>query len=397
MIHIAFVHHSLDLGGSERVSYEVAKRLGEVWGIPATFFTQHHNSERWQVPALERDAVIVLPDNKQLFAPVNIEVMQEAIRSRGITHLMVAVPEREIPHGLRIEGCQLIFYLHSVPYWEAIRKRESARTQGERSWYNWLVWHLIKRPIYTWGGWYEGRIKSMYRKHIEGYDRYITLTEDYREELIRSLALPPELAERIVAIPNTQDPSECLNLDKRQEIIYMGRLSRSDKRIDRLLRIWALCQHRLPDWTLKIWGTGKDERYLKRLAEELRLERLSFEGYTKSPKSVYHTASLVALTSSYEGLPMVLLEAQVEGCIPIAFDSSGGIRALIGKDGEYGRLIKPFNIEAYAEALIETCLDTAQRKAMQARIVEHSRSYAPEANDVIWAKLLGLAPHDEGE
>lgn len=390
--HVAFVHHSLDLGGSERVSYEVAKRLNTVWGLSTTFFAQRHNVERWHTPSPEYDEVIILPEGKKLFAPANIQAIQEVIRRRGITHLMIAVPERTIPHELRIEGCQLIFYLHSVPYWEAIRKRESARTQGERSWYNWLVWHLIKRPIYTWGGWYEGRIKCMYRQHIEGYDRYITLTEDYREELIHSLALPTRLAERIVAIPNTQEPSSDLHLDKRQEIIYMGRLSRSDKRIDRLLRIWALCQHQLPDWTLKIWGTGKDEKYLKRLAKELKLERLSFEGYTKSPKSAYRTASIVALTSSYEGLPMVLLEAQAEGCIPIAFNSSGGIRALIGKDKEYGRLIEPFDLKGYAEALVETCLSTAERQSMQARIVERSHSYAPEANDAIWAKLLGLAP-----
>lgn len=388
---IAFVHHSLALGGSERVSFDVARRLMLRRGVRSYFFAQAHNAEQWTPPSENAEDVLLLPSGEKLFSESNQRLMAEHVQRLGIAVLIVAVPERTVPELVRsLSGCRLVFYQHSIPFWEARRKIESARTQGERSWYNWLVWHLIKKPIFTWGNVYRDKIMRVYREHIRHYDAYIVLCHQYRDELIESLRLSPEESQRIYTVINTQPIAQAPSADKSKEIVYMGRLSRGDKRVDRLLRIWQLAQLRLAGWRLIIYGAGKDARYLKRLSERLRLQSVEFRGFVADTSAAYATASVLCLTSSYEGWPLALAEAQNHGVVPMAFDCSAGVRAIIGQDGEFGRLIPPYQLSTYAEALVQTCLDGELRAGIIQRMLAHRESYAEGVNDAVWDELLRL-------
>ena len=66
--------------------------------------------------------------------------------------------------------------------------------------------------------------------------------------------------------------------------------------------------------------------------------------------SVYRNTSILALSSHYEGLPMVLLEAQAYGVPAVSFTCQCGPRDVI-TDGVDGILVPEGDVNALAQAL----------------------------------------------
>ncbi len=69
-----------------------------------------------------------------------------------------------------------------------------------------------------------------------------------------------------------------------------------------------------------------------------------------NPFCFFRAAQVVCLSSIYEGLPNVILEAMACGTPVLATDCASGPRELLG-DGRYGRLVPPENAMALADAL----------------------------------------------
>ena len=110
-----------------------------------------------------------------------------------------------------------------------------------------------------------------------------------------------------------------------------------------------------------------DKRFIETVAE-LRLKKkyqvgnLTFEGF-QSPIEYYKRASIICMTSSFEGFPMVLVEAMQFGCVPIAFDSFEAIHDVIIPE-KTGELVKPFKIKDYINKLSNLIDDDTKRTTM---------------------------------
>ena len=121
------------------------------------------------------------------------------------------------------------------------------------------------------------------------------------------------------------------------------------------------------------------------------LERITFCGkqYTAP---YYNEAAINCLSSQIEGFPLVLIEAQQAGVIPVAFACSAGVREILSPDGENGRLIPPFDLDAYAEALASLMSDESLRKQMQQNVLKKARLYNIEEIvkqwDFLFKKIL---------
>ncbi|RGN76255.1 glycosyltransferase [Segatella copri] len=85
------------------------------------------------------------------------------------------------------------------------------------------------------------------------------------------------------------------------------------------------------------------------MKKEISSRYLTFEGF-QSPIEYYKRASIICMTSSFEGFPMVLVEAMQFGCVPIAFDSFEAIRDVIIPE-KTGELVKPFKIKDFVNKL----------------------------------------------
>ena len=134
-------------------------------------------------------------------------------------------------------------------------------------------------------------------------------------------------------------------------VLAVGRLDYI-KGFDRLLKVWALCLQKRADWKLYIVGSGAEECTLKKLSVELDItDHVCFVPNTRDISTYYSRSSIYAMSSRYEGLSMVLIEAKSFGLPCVAFDCPNGPRSII-RDGVDGLLVKDGDEDAYSQALV---------------------------------------------
>ena len=151
----------------------------------------------------------------------------------------------------------------------------------------------------------------------------------------------------ICAISNPNTYIDTKSVEKEKIILFVGRLDNRSKKIQYLLDIWQSVSQLAQDWKLVIVGEGRDEAMLKKRAAKLK--NVEFCGY-QNPTSYYERASILCMTSIFEGFPMALTEAMQHGCVPIAFDSFAAVYDIItpGVDGE---IVKSFDKREYVKKL----------------------------------------------
>ena len=120
--------------------------------------------------------------------------------------------------------------------------------------------------------------------------------------------------------------TEILNLNvKRKDnyILYCGSLT-NGKRPDKALLVFSKLSLLYPDLKLVFAGTGMLENYLKTMVRELKLEnRVLFLGYVKKTKELYCNARVFLMTSFFEAFGRTTVEAMVNGCIVVGYNSAG--------------------------------------------------------------------------
>lgn len=110
--------------------------------------------------------------------------------------------------------------------------------------------------------------------------------------------------------------------------VAIGRLHHQ-KNLPLLLRAWQRLNR--GDARLVIVGEGPDKAALEELAETLGIANsVSFEGYQADITPYLRKADFLVLSSAYEGLPAVVLEAMAAGCPVVATDCFPAAGVLIG-------------------------------------------------------------------
>lgn len=174
-----------------------------------------------------------------------------------------------------------------------------------------------------------------------------------------------------------------------KRIIAVGRICHQ-KGFDRLAEIWAKISKDLPDWKITIYGGG-GESEIQLLIETAKSFGINDSFEIKPPvKNIteeYLKSSILVMTSRYEGLPMVLLEAQTVGLPAIAFNCKCGPTDVID-NGKNGILIKDGDADGFANALLKLASDYGLRCDMQRHAMAKSKSYDKKSIMDIWEKLF---------
>lgn len=158
-------------------------------------------------------------------------------------------------------------------------------------------------------------------------------------------------------------------------VISAGRLT-YQKGFDLLLRAWAIVIQSRSDWKLRIIGSGEDEKKLRDLCTQLAINNnVDWAGHVNDMNKEYQYTDLYVMSSRYEGLPMVLLEAQSFGIPIVSFDCRTGPAEIINsrcgwlcEDGSVvdlaKKLLEAFSLfeeaeqyHAYSKAAITQCAD----------------------------------------
>ncbi len=169
--------------------------------------------------------------------------------------------------------------------------------------------------------------------------------------------------------------------------IAIGRLE-EQKDYPNLLEAFSIVLRERPDTFLFIVGQGPLESKLKELAEELGInQKVSFLGLRRDISDLLAAADALVLSSAWEGLPNVVMEAMAASK-PVVSTTVGGVRELIS-DGETGYLVPPKAPKALAQAMIKLMdLPEGLRKSMgQAGRKYIKENYSLEHVVDMWEEL----------
>lgn len=212
------------------------------------------------------------------------------------------------------------------------------------------------------------RVKKQLKEYIDKRFGNIILSSDkilmlspYYVQSLKNFGISVENKFDYVYNPNSF-PLQTSLFKKKKEIIYVGRLDNRSKKVGRLIKVWSKVGKKYPDWNLTIVGDGPDRNQLEVLKKKYQVGNLTFEGF-QSPIEYYKRASIICMTSSFEGFPMVLVEAMQFGCVPITFDSFEAIHDVIIPE-KTGELVKPFKIKDYINKLSNLIDDDTKRTTM---------------------------------
>lgn len=169
--------------------------------------------------------------------------------------------------------------------------------------------------------------------------------------------------------------------------ISIGRLNRQ-KGFDLLINSWKLVCEKLPEWKLLIIGEGEEETELKQLIIKKKLEKvIEIMPFNNEVSRYYLQAGIYCLSSRFEGLPMVLLEAQAFGLPAVCFNCKTGPADIIEEDVN-GLLIPENDETAFANGIIKLATDEELRKKLGVNALCKATLYEEDAILQKWQALL---------
>ncbi|WP_238405556.1 glycosyltransferase [Segatella copri] len=223
-------------------------------------------------------------------------------------------------------------------------------------------------------------------------DLFLVLSPSYIEEFKRFIGVSDDRYLQVLTNPITveHDGYEYAFNEKQKEIIYVGRLDFVQKRVYRVIDTWNYLEERFPDWRLTIVGDGEDRENLENHVKYLGLKRVSFEGFQK-PIYYYKRASILLLTSDFEGFPLVLAECMSFGVIPAVYNSYSAVCDIIddGKDG----IVLPYHKNGYqaeeaAGMIVNIMKDDGKREQMALAAIKKSKEYSVEKIYREWERVF---------
>jgi glycosyltransferase involved in cell wall biosynthesis len=256
-----------------------------------------------------------------------------------------------------------------------------------------------------------GRLRMAAYRLTNGLVDHITIiSEAAAERFIRERIIPKDL---VTVVPNGVDPElfrrlpagvrdelrRSLGLGAEFVWLAVGRFEVA-KDYPNMLRAFAMMHQRYPEAVLLLVGKGSLQGETEALVRELNLAGpVRFLGVRNDVPALTSAADAYVMSSAWEGMPMVLLEAAAGG-LPIVTTRVGGNQEVV-LDRENGFLAPPRDHEALGSAMVRLMeLPDAERRAMGERGREHVRAHYGLARvverwegvyrDVLARKGLGL-------
>lgn len=231
--------------------------------------------------------------------------------------------------------------------------------------------------------------KCRHKKLVEFSDKYILLSSSYKKLLKNLYNIDDSNITAIANIKNDFIDVERTNrcLDKKEVLLFVGRLN-SQKGIDKLIDVWRVLGKRIPAYELVIVGDGEERELLEQAMATHDLKNIRLEGFKNNVSDYYQEASAILMTSIFEGLPLVLAEAMQFGVVPFAYDTFSSLHDIIDHH-KTGYIIKPFNVDEYAESVCAFLnLPEASKKKMRHEAMKKSEKFSKSCILNQWKDLL---------
>lgn len=217
----------------------------------------------------------------------------------------------------------------------------------------WIAKKIFRRRFYlvSWNHFSLGETRFPFMLNVFRLcDYHLAISSGIERQLVR-VGVPKD---NISLVYNPVDPSNQViprSKGSVKEFIYVGRLqSEGQKNVSELINILgSVKQYK---WHLTVIGTGTDMNLLKKQACDYQIDnQITWMGWQSNPWKCVKTADLLFLTSKFEGLPMILLEAMAQGIPCFSSNCPTGPEDII-QEGINGSLYDSGNIKQAHNLLV---------------------------------------------
>jgi glycosyltransferase involved in cell wall biosynthesis len=211
----------------------------------------------------------------------------------------------------------------------------------------------------------------------------------------RMVSIEGVAPEKIVVIPTayvprsgslTSDLRGELGIARRAPLIGVVSVLRAQKALSVLLEAFARVLGVIPDAHLAVAGDGPCRQSLELHARGLGLDgRAHFLGYRRDIDSFLRAVDVAAMSSDYEGTPLVAFECMANRT-PLVATAVGGLPDIVD-DGQTGLLVPPRQPAALADALIILLEDPIRRDRIATAAAERLEEFTIDAIALRFATL----------
>lgn len=218
-------------------------------------------------------------------------------------------------------------------------------------------------------------------------DKTVTLTERDRINFIKQFKILPE---HVCTIPNWVSfiPNEMISYNlNSNKIITAGRLE-TVKGHDLLLKVAEKVYRAHPDWHWDIYGEGTLRQQIQDAISQSGLtDFISLKGNVNNLQELYPNYAMFILTSYYEGLPLVLLEAQNANLPIVSFDCPTGPSEIV-EDNINGYIIPTYDIDQMANAVNKLIETPELRKNFSDHATQKLTLFQKDSVVAMWFSLM---------
>jgi glycosyltransferase involved in cell wall biosynthesis len=365
-----------------------------------------------------KKALFILPDLGAGGAERTTLQMLGELSARGFESTIFLIKHHgqfleEVPPGVHVRwslepGEKL--YLNAPRFTRALLRCARASDvvvgamEHEACYFAWLAGRIVRRPAVGW-------IHAVMSEHLRDVSPIHTVLARQIYPRLDKLVFPSQASAdslgsmvhldsaKIAIIPSHVDCDRLQTLARqalpdwaevifsKPTVINVGRLVPS-KGLDLLIRAHARMRGSGLDHNLLIVGQGPSRRELKNLADSLGvLGSVFLPGFARNPYALMKAADVFALSSRFESLPLVLLEALAVGNAIVASDCPGGPREVL-EGGRNGLLVVPNDEAALASGITQLLRDDAKRDELKAAAPIRAREFSAENLIPRWERML---------
>jgi glycosyltransferase involved in cell wall biosynthesis len=208
--------------------------------------------------------------------------------------------------------------------------------------------------------------RLFFNKALRDSDYVISLTEEMKENFIKFF---PSEKNKVIKIYNPHNLKDINNkkyysisleerifFSKKPVIIACGRLTEA-KGFSYLIQAFNEVKKEFKDAILLILGQGEKEKELEVLVKELNIENsVKFLGFKENPYKYLHNSDLFVLSSLWEGLPGVLIEALACEVPVVSTNCKSGPKEILD-NGRIGELVKIKDVNSLSNTMLKVLRD----------------------------------------